>query len=115
MYCNQCGNEIETHFQYCSRCGAATENAPPRSEPQNLHRLTRPREGTRIAGVCAGVARYLDLDVTLVRIVWVLLVIFPPVPGILAYIICWIVMPQDPALLPPPHPVSPVEGSPQSV
>jgi phage shock protein C len=114
MYCNQCGNAIEEHFRYCSRCGAATENTPPRSEPpRNIHSLTRPREGKRIAGVCAGVARYLDLDVTLVRVVWVLLVIFPPVPGILVYIICWIVMPQDPAPL--PHQIAPVGGSPQSV
>jgi phage shock protein PspC (stress-responsive transcriptional regulator) len=42
------------------------------------------------------VARYLDLDVTLIRILWILLAIFPPVPGLLAYIVCWIVMPQDP-------------------
>jgi phage shock protein PspC (stress-responsive transcriptional regulator) len=48
-----------------------------------------------IAGVCAGVARHLDIDVTLVRIVWVLLTIFPPVPGIILYIIFWIVMPWD--------------------
>jgi len=113
MYCNQCGNAIEEHFRYCSRCGTATENAPPRSEPRNPYKLTRPREGRRIAGVCAGVARYLDLDVTLVRVVWVLLVIFPPVPGILVYIVCWIVMPQDPVSLPPQ--VAPVTGSPQSV
>jgi phage shock protein C len=109
MYCNQCGNAIEDHFRFCSRCGTSTENTP-RSESGNAHGLSRPYEGTKIAGVCAGVARYLDLDVTLVRIVWVLLVIFPPVPGILAYIICWIVMPKDPRPL--PAQVSPVAGSP---
>ena len=100
MYCSNCGNALEEHFRYCSRCGTATENAfqsPPRIE----HHLTRVREGKRFAGVCGGVARYLELDVTLVRILWVLLTIYPPGPGLLAYIVCWIVMPQDA----PPVPV----------
>ena len=93
MYCNQCGNALEDHFRYCSKCGMATEMAS-RSEPLG-NRLSRPRDGIKIAGVCAGIARYLDLDVTLVRIAWILLVIFPP-PGLLLYVICWIVMPKDP-------------------
>ena len=94
MYCSQCGNAVEEHFRYCSGCGKATEASSRSAAPES--RLSRPREGTKIAGVCAGVARYLDLDVTMVRIAWVLLVIFPPVPGLLAYLVCWIVMPQDP-------------------
>jgi phage shock protein C len=93
MYCANCGNALEDHYRYCSQCGMATQNA---EAPREEHRLMRIREGKRIAGVCGGVARYLDLDVTLIRIVWILLTIFPPVPGILAYIVCWIVMPQDP-------------------
>ena len=95
MYCDQCGNTLEEHFRYCAKCGTATESAA-RSTPSWRDRLTRPREGAKIAGVCAGVARYLDLDVTLVRLVWVLLAIFPPVPGFLAYLVCWIVMEKDP-------------------
>ena len=93
MYCNQCGNAVEEHFRYCSKCGRATEATSRPEAPGS--RLSRPREGAKIAGVCAGIARYLDLDVTLVRVAWVLLIIFPP-PGLLLYIICWIVMPRDP-------------------
>lgn len=95
MYCSQCGNLIEDHFRYCSRCGTATEgmSRPKRGADYGL---SRPRDGKKIAGVCAGFARYLEVDVTLVRVVWLLLVILPPVPGILAYIICWILMPVDP-------------------
>jgi len=97
MYCSQCGNPIEDHFRFCSRCGAATEGSKSASTtPREEYGLSRPYEGKKIAGVCAGFARYLDVDVTLVRIVWLLFVILPPVPGILAYIVCWIVMPQDP-------------------
>jgi len=95
MYCNQCGSALEEHFRYCSRCGTATESTF-RAQPGWRDRLTRPREGIKIAGVCAGGARYLDLDVTLVRIAWVLLAIFPPLPAFLAYIVCWIIMDKDP-------------------
>jgi phage shock protein PspC (stress-responsive transcriptional regulator) len=42
------------------------------------------------------VARYFDIDVTLIRILWVLAAVFPPLPGFIAYIVCWIAMPQDP-------------------
>ncbi len=51
----------------------------------------------KIAGVCAGVADYLDLDPTLVRALWLLATLIPG-PNIIAYIILWIVLP--PALTP---------------
>jgi len=50
-----------------------------------------------MAGVCAGFARYLGLDVTLVRILWVVITVFPlPFFGLVSYIVAWIVMPKDP-------------------
>jgi phage shock protein C len=55
----------------------------------------------KIAGVCAGFARYLGMDVTLVRVLWVVLTVFPmPSFGLIAYIVAWIVMPKDPVTLP---------------
>ena len=50
----------------------------------------------KIAGVCAGFARYAGLDVTLVRVLWVVLTLCPPCPGLIAYVVAWIVMPKDP-------------------
>ena len=47
-----------------------------------------------IGGVCAGLAEYLDLDPTIVRIVWVLMVLFAGF-GILLYLILWLVMPKQ--------------------
>lgn len=47
----------------------------------------------KLAGVCAGVANFFGLDVTIVRLVWVLAVLFAGV-GILAYLILWIVVPK---------------------
>ncbi len=48
-----------------------------------------------IAGVCGGLGEYLNVDPTLVRLIFVALVLFTGVaPGILAYIIWWIVVPK---------------------
>ncbi len=46
-----------------------------------------------IGGVCAGIAEYLGLDPTIVRIVWILLLFFAGF-GILLYLILWIIMPK---------------------
>ncbi len=47
----------------------------------------------KIAGVCGGVAEYLGIDPTIVRIIWLVLVLFCGV-GLLAYLICWILFPK---------------------
>jgi phage shock protein C len=96
MYCSRCGRQMEDEALYCSACGTARGAAPPTNSHFEVKKLTRPREGRRIAGVCAGVANYFDMDVTLVRILWILVTILPPVPGIVAYIVCWIAMPNAP-------------------
>ncbi|HET8923345.1 MAG TPA: PspC domain-containing protein [Candidatus Acidoferrum sp.] len=49
-----------------------------------------------IAGVCAGLADYFDLDPTVIRIIWVL-AFFCAGTGLLAYIILWIVLPLAPS------------------
>ncbi len=57
-------------------------------------RLVRSQD-SMIAGVCAGIAEYLNIDTALVRIIYVLLTIFSAgFPGILIYIIMWIIMPE---------------------
>ena len=56
-------------------------------------RLTR-SDDKMIGGVCAGLAEYLDIDPTIVRIVWVLMVLFAGF-GILLYVILWLIMPKQ--------------------
>lgn len=105
MFCTRCGIELSDTARYCSACGAGTPNAPYSFGYQRsaaASRLSRPEEGKKIAGVCAGVARYFGVDVSLVRIIWVILCFWPPFAGVLAYIVCWIVMPPDPRLLAAP-------------
>jgi phage shock protein C len=57
-------------------------------------RLTRHSASGKIAGVCAGIAEYLDTDVTLVRLLWIVLSIVPGglVGGVIAYIAAWMIM-----------------------
>jgi len=54
--------------------------------------LMRSGRDKKIAGVCAGVANYLDMDPTIVRVIWGVLVCCYGV-GIVAYIILWIIAP----------------------
>lgn len=59
-------------------------------------RLTRDKQHAMIAGVCSGLAKYLDIDPTVMRVAYVLLSIFTAAfPGILVYVILWIVMPAE--------------------
>ena len=55
-------------------------------------RLMRSSFDKKIAGVCAGVAHYLDIDPTIVRVIWGVLA-FCYGAGIIAYIILWIIAP----------------------
>ena len=62
-----------------------------------MRHLTRPLAGRKLAGVCAGFAEYLDVDVTFVRLAWLVLSIVPGVivGGVLVYIAAWILIPQE--------------------
>jgi phage shock protein C len=58
--------------------------------------LLRSRRQRMIAGVCGGIAESLGWDVTLVRILYIVVsVVSAAFPGILAYIVLWVVMPES--------------------
>jgi phage shock protein PspC (stress-responsive transcriptional regulator) len=60
--------------------------------------LRRSRSNRVIAGVCAGLAYHFGLDVNLMRVLYVLVSILSAAfPGILVYIIMWLVIPEEPA------------------
>ena len=107
MFCTKCGSELRDQDRFCSACGATTGKFAP--SPRVEARLSRPMSEAKIAGVCAGFARYFSLDVTLVRVLWVVLTVFPlPCFGLISYIVAWIVMPKDPvtALATQGHPAN---------
>jgi len=95
MYCNYCGKVIQDDANHCAYCGTRVGGVMARKK------LIRPRVGRKIAGVCAGFAEYLDLDVTVVRLVWLLVGVMTGV-GLLSYPIAWIVMPEEPEGAPQP-------------
>ena len=66
--------------------------------PAVTPRVVRPQFDRKLAGVCAGLARYFNVDVTLVRLIWVVLSIYPGaiILGVLAYGIAWFVIPGEP-------------------
>jgi phage shock protein PspC (stress-responsive transcriptional regulator) len=63
----------------------------------DVRRLTRSRTEGKVAGVCAGLAHYFDVDVVLIRAAWVVLTIVPGaiIGGILAYLAAWLVIPES--------------------
>lgn len=60
--------------------------------PKKLYRSTTNRI---IGGVCAGIAEYLDIDPSVIRLIWALVVVFTAfVPGVLVYIIALLIIPS---------------------
>lgn len=94
MYCPQCGKEYSDRVNFCCHCGAVM-SAPARP----AKKLQRSRRDRKIAGVCAGFADYLNMDSTLVRLIWLMLAFFGGW-GVLSYFIAWIVMPEEPSVEP---------------
>jgi phage shock protein C len=102
MVCTNCHRDIADASNFCYYCGVRQAPVPPAgSTPWAGKRLMRSATDVKLAGVCAGFAEYLDWDVTLVRLLWAILTLFSGCfPGVVGYIICWIVMPVAPL----PHP-----------
>ena len=64
--------------------------------PDPKNPLRRSRSDRMLAGVCGGLAKWLDWDPTLVRVLYVILSIFSVAfPGLIVYIALWIVMPEE--------------------
>lgn len=95
MYCNACGKVIVEDGRYCSYCGSVVGTVPVPKK------LMRSRMDRKIGGVCAGLAQYLDLDTSLVRILWFFITLACGIfPGVVAYVLGWIIIPEEPLFLP---------------
>jgi phage shock protein C len=64
------------------------------TEQQTYKRLVRIQKGRKVAGVCTGFGTYFDVDPTLIRLLWIVLILAGGA-GILLYLIAWIIMPLE--------------------
>lgn len=107
MFCTNCGNEQREDDRYCPRCGVRLQGS---GQPESGRPLLLDKRNKKIAGVCAGFARYFEVDLILVRVLW-LIVALTTGFGFVAYLAAWIIMPSDcgqEVRLPNPSPVHPV-------
>lgn len=95
MYCTRCGTNLDSAARFCTSCGTPTGAGGTRTAYATPRRLRKVRNGKKISGVCLGFAEYFEVDVTLMRIIWVALLLMPPHIGLLAYLICVIVLPKE--------------------
>jgi phage shock protein C len=78
--CPRCQREAAPDARFCAACGARLSGSP--------RVLRRHREHAQLAGVCAGLADYFDLDPTLVRALYAVVTFFTGIlPGIILYIV----------------------------
>ena len=59
-------------------------------------KLTRSKTNRTICGVCGGIATYLNMDPTVVRLIWALVTLFGGV-GLIGYIVAALIIPEDPS------------------
>ena len=116
MHCTHCGKEILPGTRFCPSCGTPVADpatatgstwqstTPPFPRARIRPELLRPRSGRMVAGVCAAFAHTYGWNLPLIRI---LLVVLTPLHlgiGFLGYIVAWIIIPEEPHLLPSERP-----------
>jgi|SRR5271165_872120 len=95
MYCNACGRTIAEDAHFCTYCGIGV------GRPVVVKKLMRSRTDRKIGGVCAGLGDYLDIDVTLVRLLWAFVMLATGVvPGLVVYVLAWIIVPEEMVMSP---------------
>lgn len=60
-----------------------------------MKKLTLSTQNKKIAGVCGGIGEYLNIDATIIRILWILGTLLSFGTGLLAYVICWMLIPNS--------------------
>ena len=103
VFCHRCGTQLPASARFCSNCGnviVGMQQGPGRP-------LVRPYAGRSIAGVCIGLSKAYGWDVALVRILTVVAFFFTGGIVAVAYLACWIGIPEEPL---PMHGVYPPQG-----
>ena len=102
LFCNRCGTGLPQSARFCSNCGA-TISSPAVTPTRPLY---RPFAGRQMAGVCIALSQAYGWDVALVRIFTVIGFFFSGGVVAVAYLACWIGIPDEPIGLPTAYPPS---------
>ena len=103
MKCYNCGTENVDEARFCGKCGADLESVPSakaqgqmpvqQAPPQELFRCS---DDKQLGGVCAGIAKRANMDVSIVRLITILIFFFTASSIALVYLILWAVLPEAP-------------------
>lgn len=102
-YCSGCGASLPGGANFCSTCGKAVIE-PPVAYAQPVRAfspLVRPIAGRKVAGVCQGLANQFGWDVTLIRVITVILGVFTFPILVLVYLLMWVIVPEETRTAPP--------------
>ena len=82
---------------YIAAWAIVPDASVPADVDTSVHRLTRSTVDRKVAGVCGGLAEYLHVDSTVVRLVWAILTVVPGaiVLGVVAYLVAWFITPES--------------------
>ncbi len=111
MVCTNCRRDIADYSNFCYYCGARQTVALPRDATRR-QAASPVGDRPKARGGLRGFAEYLEMDSTVLRVIWVLAAIFPiPFAAVVGYLVAWLVMPEAP--LPAPI-AAPAPATPQS-
>jgi phage shock protein C len=68
---------------------------PSKKTKSTMKKLVRPMEGRKLAGVAMAFANYFNIDVILIRVILALTLVPGGFPGLLIYVLCWILIPSE--------------------
>jgi phage shock protein C len=92
LFCQRCGAGLPPGARFCTSCGAVV----PVGTMVSGRPLVRPIAGRQIAGVCIGLSQAYGWDIALVRIFTALGLFFSGGVVGVAYLACWIGIPEEP-------------------
>lgn len=101
MFCHQCGKPLAPGANFCSACGASVTPGVFTASPLNT--MYRPHGLRMVAGVCAALSLRYGWDLTAVRIVTVILAIFLFPLTEIAYLVAWLLIPEEVPIIPQPY------------
>jgi len=111
IYCPKCGAANEDFAEFCASCGddlSAARDTKEKAKPvENIEpeietegdtekKLYRSRDEKYFGGVSAGMAKYFDMDLQTVRILWLVFLIISGGTALIVYIILMMVLPLEP-------------------